>query len=305
MRLQQFRRGAGLAMLAAAVLLAGCAVQPNGRGGVVVGMDSAQLFGTTLSTFQLQNGTEGALRREPNNGAFSIKLNGTMRVVPLPNAVTARVARVLPMGTRTVLVVETQERNCPYKYEVLSIDGTDVLHWSLGNCNDRPRVFLAEGGQALYFDFPGYDRLQRNIYTDSRMLNAGAIPANGVDVKARPFADANLNPPPGAAQGWQTPGQGAPQSGTAQRSTPAGAPAADSSRVIPAPPHKAGGIAASPAPAAAAPPAAAAAPAAASQPAPRRSASNASGGAAARAATPAPMSFPAQEVAPIHLDLRK
>lgn len=300
MKIQQFGRGTGLAMLAAAVLLAGCAVQPNGRGGVVVGMDSAQLFGTTLSTFQLQNGTEGALRREPNNGAFSIKLNGTMRVVPLPNAVTARVARVVPMGTRTVLVVETQERNCPYKYEVLSIDGTDVLHWSLGNCNDRPRVFLAEGGQALYFDFPGYDRLQRNIYTDSRMLNAGSIPANGVDVKARPFADANLNPPPGAAPAWQVPGPGAAQSGTAQRDTPAGAPAADGGRVIPAPPHKAGGVAAS-----AAPPAAAAAPAPASQPAPRRSAGSAGGGTAARAATPAPMSFPAQEVAPIHLDLRK
>ncbi len=300
----------------AAVLLAGCAVQPNGRGGVVVGMDSAQLFGTTLATFQLQDGTEGALRREQNNGAFSIKLNGSMRVVPLPKAVTARVARVTPMGTRTVLVLETQERNCPYKYEVLSIQGSDVLHWSLGNCNDRPRVFLAEGGQALYFDFPARDRLQRNIYTDGRMLNAATLPASGIDLNTRPFADAGLNPPPGAAlsPARPAPGLDAQQTGTAQRDAQAGAPSGDIVRVIPAPPHKAGSAAggAAPAPASAttsgtsATSSASATSAAASQPAPRRSASSSAGNSAqARAATPAPMSFPAQEVAPIHLDLRK
>lgn len=285
MGIHTFGRCAGSALLAGALLLSGCAVQPNGRGGMLVGLDNAQLFGTTLATFQLQNGTEGALRRAPNNGVFSVKLDGSMRVVPLPSAVSARVARVVPVGTRTVLVLETQERNCPYKYEVMSIEGSDVLHWSLGNCKERPRVFLAEGGQALYFDFPSNDRLQRNIYTDNRMLNAGTLPANGVDVRTRPFADANLNPLPGTGSSWQTPGPGRP---------PPSAPAAGAGRVIPAPPHKAGSVAAAPG-------------------APRRSAgsnagnkaANNGGGAQARAAAPSPMSFPTQEVAPIHLDLRK
>ena len=51
--------------LAAGVLLTGCAMTPNGRGGVMVGLDTAELFGTPISTFRLRDGTEGTLRKDP------------------------------------------------------------------------------------------------------------------------------------------------------------------------------------------------------------------------------------------------
>jgi|GEM_PF-3482243 hypothetical protein len=267
--------------LAAGVLLTGCAMTPNGRGGVMVGLDTAELFGTPISTFRLRDGTEGTLRKDPK-GQYSIKLSQAFRVVPLANAITARVARVENVGERTVVIVETQERGCAYRYEVLAFQGTDVLQWTVGNCKDRPRVELAADAKSLNIDFPNYNRLSRMIYTDNRLLNASVAVPPGVDTRAQPFADDALR---------------------ATAPAIATMPGSDSGRVIPAPP------AAAPAPVAAPKagsrasakprrqdtPARAAAPAAISLPAPR----------SAAAAPAAPMIFQAEEIKPVVIDLRK
>ena len=270
-----------IAGVAVGVLLTGCAMTPNGRGGVMVGLDTAELFGTPISTFRLRDGTEGTLRKDPQ-GKYSIKLSQAFRVVPLANAITARVARVENVGERTVVIVETQERGCAYRYEVLAFQGTDVLQWTVGNCKDRPRVELAADGKSLNIDFPNYNRLSRLIYTDKRLLNASVAVPPGVDTRAQPFADDALR---------------------ATSPVIAAMPGSDSGRVIPAPP------AAAPAPASAPkagsrasakarrqePSARSATPAAISLPAPR----------AAAAAPAAPMIFQAEEIKPVVIDLRK
>ncbi|MGK5044400.1 hypothetical protein ACQ4WP_00690 [Janthinobacterium sp. GB4P2] len=270
-----------IAGVAVGVLLTGCAMTPNGRGGVMVGLDTAELFGTPMSTFRLRDGTEGVLRKDPQ-GKYSIKLSQAFRVVPLDKAIMARVARVENVGERTVVIVETQERNCAYRYEVLAFQGTDVLQWTVGNCKDRPRVELAVDGKSLNIDFPNYNRLSRMIYTDNRLLNASVAVPPGVDTRAQPFADDALR---------------------ATGPVIATMPGSDSGRVIPAPP------AAAPAPSAApkagsrasAKPrrqesqARAAAPAVSSLPAQRTAAS----------APAAPMIFQAEEIKPVVIDLRK
>ena len=270
-----------IAGVAVGVLLTGCAMTPNGRGGVLVGLDTAELFGTPISTFRLRDGTEGTLRKDPQ-GKYSIKLSQAFRVVPLANAMTARVARVENVGERTVVIVETQERGCAYRYEVLAFQGTDVLQWTVGNCKDRPRVELAADAKSLNIDFPNYNRLSRMIYTDNRLLNASVAVPPGVDTRAQPFADDALR---------------------ATGPVISSVPGSDSGRVIPAPP------AAAPAPAAAPkagsrasakarrqePSARSATPAAISLPAPR----------AAAAAPAAPMIFQAEEIKPVVIDLRK
>ena len=272
-----------IAGVAVGVLLTGCAMTPNGRGGVMVGLDTAELFGTPMSTFRLRDGTEGTLRKDPK-GKYSIKLSQAFRVVPLDKAITARVARVENVGERTVVIVETQERGCAYRYEVLAFQGTDVLQWTVGNCKDRPRVELAADAKSLNIDFPNYNRLSRMIYTDNRLLNASVAVPPGVDTRAQPFADDALR-----ATGpviATLPGSGS-----------------DSGRVIPAPP------AAAPAPSAApkagsrasAKPrrqesqARVVAPAVSSLPAQRSAAS----------APAAPMIFQAEEIKPVVIDLRK
>jgi len=221
------------------------------------------------------------LRKDPQ-GKYSIKLSQAFRVVPLANAMTARVARVENVGERTVVIVETQERGCAYRYEVLAFQGTDVLQWTVGNCKDRPRVELAADAKSLNIDFPNFNRLSRMIYTDNRLLNASVAVPPGVDTRAQPFADDALR---------------------ATGPVMATVPGSDSGRVIPAPP------AAAPAPVAApktgsrasAKPrrqetqARTAAPAAISQPAPRSAAS----------AQAAPMIFQAEEIKPVVIDLRK
>ncbi|WP_219118609.1 hypothetical protein [Janthinobacterium sp. UMAB-56] len=267
-----------IAGVAVGVLLTGCAMTPNGRGGVMVGLDTAELFGTPISTFRLRDGTEGTLRKDPQ-GKYSIKLSQAFRVVPLAKAITARVARVENVGERTVVIVETQERGCAYRYEVLAFQGTDVLQWTVGNCKDRPRVELAADAKSLNIDFPNVNRLSRMIYTDNRLLNASVAVPPGVDTRAQPFADDALR---------------------ATGPVIATMPGSDSGRVIPAPP------AAAPAPASA--------PKAGSRASarPRRQESQARAAPPAtslpvqRSAAPAaPMIFQAEEIKPVVIDLRK
>jgi len=268
------------ATVAAGVLLTGCAMTPNGKGGVMVGLDTAELFGTPISTFRLLDGSEGTLRKDPQ-GKYSIKLSQAFRVVPLANAITARVARVENVGARTVVIVETQERGCAYRYEVLAFQGSDVLQWTVGNCKDRPRVELAADGKSLNIDFPNYNRLSRQVYVDSRLLNTSVAVPPGVDTRAQPFADDALR-----------------ATGPAIVNLPAGD---GPGRVIPAPPAPAAAPVAAPKANSRTSaksrrqdtPAKAAAPAAVSLPAPRA------------AAPAAPMIFQAEEVKPVVIDLRK
>lgn len=268
--------------VAAGMLLTGCAMTPNGRGGVMMGLDTAELFGTPLSTFRLRDGTEGTLRKDPQ-GKYSIKLSQAFRVVPLANAITARVARVENVGERTVVIVETQERGCAYRYEVLAFQGTDVLQWTVGNCKDRPRVELAADGKSLNIDFPNYNRLSRMIYTDNRLLNASVAVPPGVDTRAQPFADDGLR---GTGPAMAT------------------MPGSDSGRVIPAPPAPAS----APTPAAAPKAGSRASAKARRQETPARAAVPAINPPAARsaaAAPAAPMIFQAEEIKPVVIDLRK
>ena len=269
--------------VAAGLLLTGCAMQPNGRGGVLMSVDTAELFGTPISTFKLRDGTEGTLRKDPQ-GKFSIKLSQAFRVVPLANAITARVARVEHVGERTVVIVETQERGCAYRYEVLAFQGTDVLQWTIGNCKDRPRVELAPDARSLNIDFPNYNRLSRQIYTDSRLLNTSVPVPPGVDTRTVPFADdalrgtapAIVNMPIGDAAGRVIPAPPAPAA------TPVATPKATTRSTAKARRQET--------------PAKATAPAAISLPLPRAS---------TPAPAAAPMIFQAEEIKPVVIDLRK
>ncbi|MDM8359529.1 hypothetical protein FP568_21835 [Pandoraea pnomenusa] len=184
------RRAGLLSVIVTTFTLGGCAVTKNSQGNTVYGIDQASLFGTVVDTFKLADGSEGNLRR--SNGQYSLKLERYMRVLPLQNAITARVVRNEVIGDRSVVVVETQERNCPFKYVLYAIQDSDVLGWTFGNCADRPRADLIDQGRALVFDFPGNGRLVRHTYTDSRLLQSAIPVPPGVDVRRKPFADASL-----------------------------------------------------------------------------------------------------------------
>lgn len=184
--------------LAAVLLLLGglsaCAVKTNSRGGLVYGVDTAVLFGTEIGQFPLQDGGLGTLRREGKN--FSVKLSGNQRVVPLNNVDSARIARTENVGPRTVVVIETQRRNCDYRYAVLAIEGSDVLSWDLGNCRDRPAVLVQDDRSALTFDFPKGSNIERFVYTqDGRMRRGDVKTVAGMNPRAKPFADESLYPP--------------------------------------------------------------------------------------------------------------
>ncbi|MFF7395166.1 hypothetical protein ACFZAI_01800 [Achromobacter sp. NPDC008082] len=290
--------------------LSACAVKTNSRGGLVYGVDTAALFGTEIGQFPLQDGGLGTLRREGKN--FSVKLSGNQRVVPLNNVDSARIARTENVGPRTVVVIETQRRNCDYRYTVLAIEGSDVLSWDLGNCRDRPAVLVQDDRSALTFDFPKGSVIERFVYTqDGRMRRGDVKTVAGMNPRAKPFADESLYPPgymdslrlygvypppaaPAAKSGRSgksgkpgKPGTSTPSAAPSRSATP-DAPAPmqtgtqSAGRVIPPPPQRVPG---GDAPAAAATGAA-----------PSRSAS------ASR--TPAKLDLPDEEITSTRLDLR-
>lgn len=250
-----------LRLAASFLLLAGlsaCAVKTNSRGNYVFGVDTAALFGTEIGQFPLQDGGLGTLRREGKN--FSVKLSGNQRVVPLNNVESARIARTENIGPRTVVVIETQRRNCDYRYTVLAIEGSDVLSWDVGNCRDRPGVLVQDDRSALTFDFPKGSAIERFVYTqDGRMRRGNVKSVAGLNPRAKPFADESLYPPgymdsirlhgvypPPAAPAARSGKAAKPASGG--RRSPPNAPAAvqtqtagsdtSAGRVVPPPPQR-------------------------------------------------------------------
>ena len=100
------------------------------------------------------------------------------------------------MGPRTVVVIETQRRNCDYRYTVLAIEGSDVLSWDLGNCRDRPAVLVQDDRSAMTFDFPKGSNIEQFVYTqDGRMRRGDVKAVAGLNPRAKPFADESLYPP--------------------------------------------------------------------------------------------------------------
>jgi len=286
-----------LRLITGLLLLAGlsaCAVKTNSRGNFVYGVDTAALFGTEISQFPLQDGGTGTLRREGKN--FSVKLSGNQRVVPLNNVESARIARTENVGPRTVVVIETQRRNCDYRYTVLAIEGSDVLSWDLGNCRDRPAVLVQDDRSAMTLDFPKGAKIERFIYTqDGRMRRGDVKTVAGMNPRAKPFADESLYPP-GYQESLRLYGVYPPPAAPAARSGRSGRPGRSASPD--AVQTRASGGSASGGRAVAPPPQrapASGAPTAATGSSPRT-------GAASRA--PAKLDLPDEEITSTRLDLR-
>lgn len=281
----RIRRAALAGVTAAAVaLLNGCVTQPDG--GMLMGIDTAGLFGDTIARFPLQDGGEGTLRRD-KNGVYTVKLGS--HLLQLEKVNTARLARVENVGPRTVVLLETELPDCHYKYALIAVQGKDLQQWGLGNCSDRPRVALASQGRALTIDFPKRHRLQRITYNDNRVISKSIPAPDGVNPALRPFANASLRadagatlPPPDPALAADPPDEPAEAPGPVEV---AGVPAPASDNPGPAAPlappppvQKAGGA----------------------SPAVRRKP------VAITPSTrpPASMIFPPQEIPTTHLDLR-
>ncbi|TXH46114.1 MAG: hypothetical protein E6Q92_02445 [Burkholderiaceae bacterium] len=165
-----------LAGLAAAMLLAGCAVQQHSGGTVSVGIDDAELFGQTVAQFKLADGSDGRLRL--HQGRYSIKLQRYFKVIPVDRAQAARLVSAQVLDGRSVLVLEKGAPGCPFQTQVMAIEGSEVLSWDLGDCRNAPQIQVSGGEMA--FDFPQGQRLVRYIYRDRRLLRAEAqLPSAG------------------------------------------------------------------------------------------------------------------------------
>ena len=149
------------------VALSACAVQQGRNGVPVLGIDDAELFGSRVQNFKLPNGQIGALR--VLNGVYSLKFDTYAQVVIVGRATSARILKTGQIGDRSTVLIEKSEINCLFKYQLVSVHGSDVLSWDLGgDCQTRPSVSYAGGGQQI--DFEKGARLIRYVHRDTRLL---------------------------------------------------------------------------------------------------------------------------------------
>ena len=166
-----------LAGLAAAMLLAGCAVQQHSGGTVSVGIDDAELFGQTVAQFKLADGSDGRLRL--HQGRYSIKLQRYFKVIPVDRAQAARLVSAQVLDGRSVLVCWKRGTRMPLPDPG---DGDRRQRGPelglLATAATRRKIQVPGGEMA--FDFPAGQRLVRYIYRDRRLLRAEAqLPSAG------------------------------------------------------------------------------------------------------------------------------
>ena len=178
-------------------IVSGCAIQ-QGNGRITFRPDEPEIFGETVSTFRLGDGSEGSLRRYQVK--YSLKLHNKFKVIPIEGA-DAHIAHVQNLGDRTVLVIDKQTSFCAGKTDVLSIKGGEVFMWDLGSCSVAPRVSFA--GDSAAFDFQRIDgSVLRFLYQDARMYQVILPPQSAATKPARPAvtpgATASTSPKPAA-----------------------------------------------------------------------------------------------------------
>ena len=264
------------ALLSCAALVGGCAVQTDRRGQLQFQVDNAELFGQTVQTFTLPDGSEARLR--VLNGQYSIKLQKYMRVIPLENATDVKVRSTAVIDGRGVIVIDKAERNCGFKMHLISVKGSEVLAWDFGDCQTAPTVNLYADGATFDFAYP--NRTIRYTYQNARLVrnDYNGAPPGPPAASAGPVASGAPRHVPGLPSAPNGERPGGPATSAAAAS---GATAPASARPT-----------AAPRTASAAP----AAPARRNPPAPTTS----------RTPTPAPstaMNFPAQEQKPVRIVL--
>lgn len=174
-------------------LLSGCAVTHQPDSSIPsIQLDVAELFGTELGRVPLADGTEGVLRRDPQ-GNYSFKSKQHLKVIPIKNALTARIAAAGTIGSETTILIEASEKKCRYRYHLISVTGFKARLWYLGNCTDRPRA--SAGGGFQFFDFRDGRNLIRYETDGIQTTRYTMSPPEGYARLTQPFADESLKAP--------------------------------------------------------------------------------------------------------------
>jgi hypothetical protein len=207
----------------ASIAVSGCAVQSGPGQQAVIGLDAAELVGQTVAKFTLSDGSEGRLR--VLNGAYSLKLQRYLKVIPVEQAQVARLVAAQAVGAQTLVVVEKGTSSCPYKTQLYAIQGREVLGWDFGDCQTKPEMRL--GPDEATFDFVQGRRTTRFTFKESRLLRGDFAtptePALAAPSTPLPAGPRHVPGPPVSAASLGLTGTAAPPA-TAPRPAPTAAP---------------------------------------------------------------------------------
>lgn len=149
-----------------ALTLSGCAIETQRNGKTVIGLDNAEIFGRQVETFNLGNGTTGALRSL--NGEYSVKFDQYSRVVPVGRATSARIVGADRVGDSATVLIEKAEAGCQAKYQLISMRGAEVNTWDMtGDCRMQPKVARFGDELRILFDMPNQWRFF--VFKDGRL----------------------------------------------------------------------------------------------------------------------------------------
>lgn len=155
------------AVIAGTLLAAsGCAVRGTSPADFKIGLDNAALFGKTVDTFTLPNGSTGAIRVAENR--YSLKLQAYSRVIDFEPAAVVRFRSAQTVDGYTLIVLDKSQPACAYKTEVMAIKGSEVSAWTLGNCTAQPVATISS--TRATFDFTEQARTTRYQFSNGKLL---------------------------------------------------------------------------------------------------------------------------------------
>jgi len=142
----------------------GCAIKQDTNNRRYISLDYAAVLGTEHTRFRLQDSSEGSLRSMGGN--YSIKLEKFFKVIPLGMAQQMQLQQAFQINGQTVLVINIQDTNGCVKTAVLSIEGSQVLHWVITPSDCKSVPTLTANAQQLQLSYSG----SRYLYENNRLV---------------------------------------------------------------------------------------------------------------------------------------
>lgn len=156
-------------LIAACLVLSGCAIHQNKKGGYVFNMDLPEVFGTVMDKKPMPDGqSEVSLRKMGNQ--WSLKFGLFSRVVQLPKVTGGKILQVSRVGNDTNILLQTRTAKCPENFVLVSLNGTSQASmWQLEVPCGYPAPVVQTGSFEQFFDFIVGQRVARYIYRAGKL----------------------------------------------------------------------------------------------------------------------------------------
>ena len=158
---------AGLSIVLALAMSAGCAVQTDVSKTFRVEFDPAIASGQDVEQFILPDGSKGTIRVVRDR--YSVKLDKQARVVEFDENAVVHFKSAQVVAGYELVVLEKSTPGCDVKTQLVAVKGAETRSWDFGNCRTKPIITI--DSQSATFDLRDGALTTRYQFTDGRLVS--------------------------------------------------------------------------------------------------------------------------------------